>query len=184
MFGPVMSASSRPTVAPACASATARLTLTVDLPDAALARRHGDDVLDARHELLGLARLRAADHRAPGDLDVGRAESQDRAGVLASISSLSGQAGVVSSMVNATRRVLDGDRLDHLERHDVAPELWLLDVRGVPSRTAPSVMVVMRRSASFCHGKCRNTSYPACGQRPRGSFGVMPAREPLAASHC
>ena len=42
------------------------------LADAALAGRDGDDVLDARHELLGLARLGAADHRAPRDLDLAR----------------------------------------------------------------------------------------------------------------
>ena len=39
------------------------------LADAALAGRDRDDVLDARQELLGLARLGPADHRAPGDLD-------------------------------------------------------------------------------------------------------------------
>ena len=70
------------------------------LADAALARRDGDDVLDARDELLGLARLRAADHRAPGDVDLGRADRAERgARALRSISSLSGQAGVVSSIV-------------------------------------------------------------------------------------
>ena len=48
--------------------------------------------------------------------------------VLPSISSLSGQAGVVSSMVNATAGAVDDDRLDHVQGDDVPPELGLLDV--------------------------------------------------------
>ena len=58
MFGPVMSASSRPTDAPAWASATARLTLTVLLPTPPLPDATAMMFLTPGHELLGLARLR------------------------------------------------------------------------------------------------------------------------------
>ena len=44
-----------------------------------------------------------------------------------SISSLSGQAGVVSSIVKATRLPSIATVLDHVQGHDVAAELGLLD---------------------------------------------------------
>ena len=74
MFGPVMSASSRPTLAPACASATARLTLTVHLPTPPLPDATAMMFFTPWHELLRLAGLRAADHGAPGDLHPVRAD--------------------------------------------------------------------------------------------------------------
>ena len=70
MFGPVMSASSRPTAAPDWASDDGEVDADRALADAALAGRDGDDVLDARQELLRLLGRRPADHRAPGDVDL------------------------------------------------------------------------------------------------------------------
>ena len=97
-----MSASSSPTVAPAWASATARLTLTVLLPTPPLPDATAMMFLTPGHELLGLARLRPPDHGAPGDVDRLDAERRETPLTSASISSLSGQAGVVSSIVKAT----------------------------------------------------------------------------------
>ena len=59
MLGPVMSASSRPTLAPVLRERDGEVDAdTVRLADAALAGRDGDDVLHARDELLRLCRLR------------------------------------------------------------------------------------------------------------------------------
>ena len=127
MFGPVMSASSRPTAAPAWASATARLTLTVLFPTPPLPGRHRDDVLDAGQELLGLARLGPPDHRAPGDVDAVRADPrQHRPRVpLDLVLERASRGRELDGQPDG--RTVDREVLDHLERHDVAPELGLLD---------------------------------------------------------
>ena len=77
MLGPVMSASSRPTVAPAWASATARLTLTVLLPTPPLPDATAMTFFTSGSICSALARRRAADHRSPGDLDAGRADPDE-----------------------------------------------------------------------------------------------------------
>ena len=97
------------------------------LADAALAGRDGDDVLDARNELLRLARLRAADHGAPRDLDLLDADAgQHGAGVALDL--VLERAGRRRQLDRERDGVaVDDDRLDHVERDDVAPELGLLD---------------------------------------------------------
>ena len=73
------------------------------LADAALAGRDRDDVLDARQELLRLLRVSPGGPSRPTSRRSCRPRSRARATLtLRSISSLSGQAGVVSSIVNAT----------------------------------------------------------------------------------
>ena len=124
-----MSASSRPTVAPAWASATARLTLTVLLPTPPLPEPTAITFLTFGQDLLGLLRRRPADHRAPGDrrrrvAPIAAAPLR----VLPSISSLSGQAGVVSSIVNATLAPSIAMYLTMFEGDDVASELRFLDL--------------------------------------------------------
>jgi hypothetical protein len=114
MFGPVMSPSSR-------------LDADRALPDAALAGCDGDDVLHARHELLGLARLRAANHGAPGDLDVADADAGEHRARIA--------LDLVLERARWRRQLdrerdgvaVDDDRLDHVQGHDVATQLGFLD---------------------------------------------------------
>ena len=162
-------------MAPACASATARLTLTVDFPTPPLPDATATMFLTPGTSCSawrGEARRTIAPHviwmsLAPMSVRTERA--------FCSISSFRGQAGVVSSIVNATRESSIAIDLTISRVTMSRPSSGSCTARSA-SRTAPSVIVVMRRSASFCHGKCRNTSYPACGQRPRGSCGVMPAR--------
>ena len=97
------------------------------LADAALAGRHRDDVLDARDELLGLARLGAADHGAPGDLDLLDADAgQHGPGVALDL--VLERAGRRRQLDREGDGVaIDDDRLDHVEGDDVAAELGLLD---------------------------------------------------------
>ena len=79
------------------------------------------------HELLGLARLGAPDHGAPGDVHVRGADRPERR-IGRSLDLVLERAG--------RRRQLDGHRqggavdddvLDHVEGDQVAPELGLLD---------------------------------------------------------
>ena len=70
MFGPVMSASSRPTDGAGLGEGHREVDADRALPDAALARPDRDHVLDVGQELLGLARGGPADHRAPRERDV------------------------------------------------------------------------------------------------------------------
>src|SRR6476620_5125474 len=108
MFGPVMSASSSPTLAPAWASATARLTLTVLLPTPPLPD-------PTAMTFLTFGRIASACcgvARPGGALDLvlqraGRRRQLDR----------ERHAGPV-----------DRDRLDHVEGDDVAPELGFLNL--------------------------------------------------------
>src|SRR5450759_528790 len=102
MLGPVISASRRPTLAPDLASATARLTLTVllptpPLPDATamMFLTPGTSCSAAR----GVARRTEA-LQVTAMPSTPTAASTRRTST--SISSLSGQAGVVSSIVKAT----------------------------------------------------------------------------------
>ena len=102
MLGPVMSASIRPTDAPARASATARLTLTVllptpPLPDATAMTflTPGSSCSAAR----GLARRTVAPQAIARPATPTGSSARRTSD---SIWSLSGQAGVVSSIVNAT----------------------------------------------------------------------------------
>jgi hypothetical protein len=102
MLGPVMSASSSPTLAPAFARATARLTDTVLLPTPPLPDATAITFLTPGTSCSGVrgaARRTVADHSTASD--------STPSGVSAwrmspSIWSLRGQAGVVSSTVNAT----------------------------------------------------------------------------------
>ncbi len=99
MFGPVMSASRRPTDAPACASATARLTLTVLLPTPPLPDATAMMFLTPG---TSCSAWRGCERRtiAPQVMSTLVAPIAPRAAfVVRSISSFSGQAGVVSSMV-------------------------------------------------------------------------------------
>ena len=93
------------------------------LADAALARCDGDDVLDARHELLRLAWLGATDHRSPRDLDLLDADAgQDRAGIALDL--VLERAGRRRQFDREGDGVtIDDDRLDHVERDDVASKL-------------------------------------------------------------
>ncbi len=103
MLGPVMSASSRPTAAPSMARATARLAATVLLPTPPLPDATASTFLTPGTSCaaaVGAARRTMAFHVtsmawAPSGSSLER--------MSASISSLRGQAGVVSSMVRATR---------------------------------------------------------------------------------
>ena len=61
-------------MAPSMASATARLALTVLLPTPPLPDATAMMFLTSGQQLLGLDRLRAADHRAPGDGHFARAQ--------------------------------------------------------------------------------------------------------------
>ena len=153
-----MSPSSRPTAAPAWASATARLTLTVLLPTPPLPEATAMMFLTPGHELLGLARLRAADHRAPGDVDSLAPMPARTARALPSISSLSGQAGVVSSIVKATRCPSMAIDLTISSVTMSRPSSGSWTARRA-SRTAPSVRRSCAAGTSFCHRKCRNTWY-------------------------
>ena len=69
----------------------------------------------------------AADHRAPRDLDLARADvGQDRAGVaLDLVLERAGRRRELDRERDGG--AVDDDRLDHLEGDDVAPELGLLD---------------------------------------------------------
>ena len=58
MFGPVMSRVEQADRRPGLGERDGEVDADRALADAALAGRDGDDVLDARDELLGLARLR------------------------------------------------------------------------------------------------------------------------------
>ena len=103
MLGPVMSASSRPTEAPAWASATARFTLTVLLPTPPLPDTTAMMFLTPGRSCWAWAGA-ARRTIAPQVISIVSAPMACRAArALPSISSLSGQAGVVSSIVNATR---------------------------------------------------------------------------------
>ena len=97
------------------------------LADAALARRDRDDVLHAGNELLRLARLRPADHRAPVDLDAGRADVRKR-GPRVALDLVLERAGRGRELdLERDGGTVDGDVLDHVERDEVPPELGLLD---------------------------------------------------------
>ncbi len=102
MFGPVMSASRRPTLAPAWARATARLTLTVLLPTPPLPDATAITFLTPGSSCSawrGWARRTIA----PQVMSTRSAPMAPRTErTFPSISSLSGQAGVVSSIVKAT----------------------------------------------------------------------------------
>ena len=127
MFGPVMSASSRPTEAPAWASATARLTLTVLLPTPPLPEATAMTFLTPGSSCSawrGWARRTIA----PQVISTASTPIPERTlRALPSISSLSGQAGVVSSIVNATEAPSMAMSLTMLERDDVTTQLGLLD---------------------------------------------------------
>ena len=102
MLGPVMSASRSPTAAPAWASATARLTLTVLLPTPPLPDATAMTFLtpgSSCSACRGWARRTIAP-QVMSTRSTPIAPSTAR--VFPSISSLSGQAGVVSSIVKAT----------------------------------------------------------------------------------
>ena len=96
------------------------------LADAALARRHGDDVLYAGDELLRTGRRRAADHRRPGDVDrVGPDRADGRLGVrLDLVLEGTGRRGQLDG--EGDLAAVDDDILDHVEGDDVAAELGLL----------------------------------------------------------
>ena len=101
MFGPVMSASSSPTEAPAWARATARLTLTVLLPTPPLPEATAMTFLTPGRSCSawrGCARRTIAPQVIS---TVSAPIAVSTALALPSISSLSGQAGVVSSIVKA-----------------------------------------------------------------------------------
>ncbi len=101
MFGPVMSPSSRPTDAPDWASATARLTLTVLLPTPPLPDATAMMFLTPGTSCSAW-RGWARRTMAPQVMSTPVAPIPTSAArVVRSISSLSGQAGVVSSMVIA-----------------------------------------------------------------------------------
>ena len=126
MLGPVMSASSSPTEAPALASATARLTLIVVFPTPPLPEATatmfltpgsicGSEGVDRRTVAPHSTSIRSA--------PIGRRAASTRAW----ISSLSGQAGVVNSIVNDTLAPSMTRSSDHVPRDQVAPELGFLD---------------------------------------------------------
>jgi hypothetical protein len=128
MFGPVMSPSSRPTLAPGLRESDGEVDAHRALADAALARGDRDDVLDAGHELLCLARLGTTDHRAPRDVDALYAD-RGKGGLDVRLDLVLERAGRRRQLDRERdARTVDGDILDHVEGHDVAPELGLLDV--------------------------------------------------------
>ena len=93
------------------------------LADAALARRHGDDVLDARYQLLGLARLRAADHRSPGQIDCLDAKRRQHPidVCLDLVLQRAGGRGQLDHERNA--RAVDAQVADHVTADDVTGQL-------------------------------------------------------------
>ena len=123
-----MSASSRPTAAPGLGQGDREIDADRALADPTLARADGDHVLDVGQELLRLARGRAADHRTPGERDVGHADRrQRRPGVALDL--VLERAGRCRQLDRERRRrPLDHDVLDHLEGDDVLAELRLLDL--------------------------------------------------------
>ena len=122
-----MSASSRPTDAPAWASATARLTLTVLLPTPPLPDATAMMFLTPG---TSCSAWRGCERRtmAPQVMSTFVAPIAPRAAfVVRSISSLSGQAGVVSSMVIDRAEPSMTTSLTMSRVIEVAPELGLLD---------------------------------------------------------
>ena len=123
-----MSASSRPTGGARLGQRDRQVDADRALAHAALAGGDGDDVLDARRGAAGPADGAARRTIAPQVISTSAAPIPARAArALRSISSLSGQAGVVSSIVKATFGPSIDDLLDHVEGHDVAAQLGLLD---------------------------------------------------------
>ena len=102
MLGPVMSASSKPTEAPALARATARLTLTVVLPTPPLPEPTAMMFFTPGSSCgpAGVVARRTAEVHVKSifSAPIGRSAASMRDW----ISSLSGHAGVVSSTVNDT----------------------------------------------------------------------------------
>ena len=99
------------------------------LADTALAGRNGDDVLDARDQLLRVSAASARRTIAPqvmatASTPIGSSAACTRD----SISSLSGQAGVVSSMVKATAAPSMVEVLDHVAGDEVTAEFGFLDL--------------------------------------------------------
>ena len=127
MFGPVMSASSRPTAAPARASATARLTLTVLLPTPPLPDATAITFLTPGQDLLGRARRGAADRGAPVDREARDAHRVERAADLG-LDLVLERAGRRGEL-DRERHVgaVDDDVPDHVPGDEVAAELGLLD---------------------------------------------------------
>ena len=142
MLGPVMSASSRPTEAPALASATARLTEIVlfptpPLPDATAMMFFTPGTSSSAER--GAARRTVAPQvMASSSTPTGA--SALRTSV--SISSLSGQAGVVSSIVNATADPSIARSLIMLRVTRSPPSSGSWTVRRA-ARTVASVMTLM-----------------------------------------
>ena len=93
------------------------------LADAALARRHGDDVLHARDELRRLRRGRAADRGRPVDLHVLHPEWRQRPPDvrLDLVLQRAGRGGQVDGERHA--RPVHDEVADHLPAHQVATEL-------------------------------------------------------------
>ena len=88
-----------------------------------------------REQLLRRSRRGAPDHCRPGDRDVGRAEGVDRSTRVRLDLVLQGAGRRRELDRERDVRAVDHDRLDHLEAHDVAAKLRLLDVpEGVDDR--------------------------------------------------
>ena len=129
MFGPVMSASSRPTRRAGLGERDGEVDAdTVLLPTPPLPDATAITFLTPGTSCSGRARRGAADGGAPRRSRAPRRPSGASARrTSASIWSLSGQAGVVSSMVKATSDAVDREVADHLAGHEIAAELGLLD---------------------------------------------------------
>ena len=127
MFGPVMSASSRPTDAPAWASATARLTLTVLLPTPPLPDATAMMFLTPG---TSCSAWRGCDRRtiAPQVMSTRVAPMASERGVGRPLDLVLERTGGRREL-DRHRQVgaVDDDVLDHVERDQVAPELGLLD---------------------------------------------------------
>jgi hypothetical protein len=97
------------------------------LAHAALAGDHRNNVLDPRQELLGLGRIRSADHRPPGDLDrFGTDRPERRPGVaLDLVLEWAGRRGQLDRERDPAS--VNHNVLDHVQGFDVTSELRFLD---------------------------------------------------------
>ena len=125
-FGPVMSASSRPTAAPSRASATARFTATVLLPTPPLPDATASTFFTPGSSCSG---VRGAARRtvAPQvSSTVSTPIGSSAAWTRVSISSLSGQAGRRQLDLERDLGAVDHEVPNHVPRDEVAAELRLL----------------------------------------------------------